>query len=99
MDPSTCSLDARSVFFMVLVLGFWSPSTCSCSLVLGVDARRVLGEHERIKFSIINVKITVSNRKKKISPLYQLIKKLSTDKVKHKKYEVKNESKKKSIFS
>ena len=66
--------------------------------MLGVDARRVLGEHERIKFSIINVKITVSNRKKNFSPLYQLIKKLSTDKVKHKKYEVKNESKKINFF-
>ena len=30
-------------------------------LVLRVDARRVLGEHQRIKFNIINVKIAVSN--------------------------------------
>ena len=41
-------LTRYSVFLMVLGVGFWSPSTCSYSLVLEVDARRVLGEHQAI---------------------------------------------------
>ena len=48
-------------------------------MVENLVVRRVLGEHQRIKFNIINVKIAVSNGikyKKNFSPLYQVIKKI-----------------------
>ena len=51
-----------SVFLMVL--GFWSPRACSYLLVLGVDARRVLGEHQGIQHPL-NVKITAPKLQKK----------------------------------
>ena len=81
MGPSTCSLDAR------LILGVFDGAWAwVLELVLGVDARRVLGEHQGIQHSL-NVKITAPKMQKRklFSPLYQLTKKFSIDKVKHQK--------------
>ena len=52
MLPSTCSLGARSM------LGFCVKSSTRARSVLGVDARRVLGEHQGIQNMKITAKIS-----------------------------------------